>query len=68
MCSEPMWGMCEECGVFFEKQEYIVSDFRNFQKIVSFPLSTGTISRKMAHKNETKNRQNEFSIRYRVQS
>ena len=31
MCGEPMDGMCEECGVFFEKQEYIVSDFRNFQ-------------------------------------
>ena len=31
MCREPMGEMCEECGVFFEKQEYVVTDFRNFQ-------------------------------------
>ena len=31
MCREPMGEMCEECGVFFEKQEYVVTDFRNLQ-------------------------------------
>ena len=31
MCREPMGEMCEECGVFFEKQEYVITDFRNLQ-------------------------------------
>ena len=31
MCREPMKEMCEECGVFYEKQEYIVTDFSNFK-------------------------------------
>ena len=31
MCREPMEEMCEECGVFFEKQEFIVADFSNFK-------------------------------------
>ena len=22
-------GMCEDCGVFFEKQEFIITDFSN---------------------------------------
>ncbi len=26
MCGEPMEEMCEECGVFFEKQELIITD------------------------------------------
>ena len=31
MCREPMGEMCEECGVFFERERYIVTDFNNFQ-------------------------------------
>ena len=31
MCREPMGEMCEECGVFFEKQEFIVTDLSNFK-------------------------------------
>jgi hypothetical protein len=30
-CGEPMGEMCEECGVFFEKPEYIVTDLNNFK-------------------------------------
>ncbi len=32
MCNEPMSGdeMCYECGCFFEKQEFIVTDFYNY--------------------------------------
>ena len=31
MCREPMTEMCEECGVFYERQEFIVTDLRNFK-------------------------------------
>ena len=31
MCREPMGEMCEECGVFFEKQEFVVTDLSNFK-------------------------------------
>ena len=31
MCQEPMGEMCVECGVFFEKQEFIVTDLSNFK-------------------------------------
>ena len=31
MCREPMKEMCEECGVFYETQEFIVTDFNNFK-------------------------------------
>ena len=30
MCREPMKEMCEECGVFYETQEFIVTDLSNF--------------------------------------
>ena len=32
MCNEPMSEdeMCYECGCFFEKQEFIVTDFYNY--------------------------------------
>jgi len=29
-CNKPMEGMCEECGVTFEKQELIVTDLHNY--------------------------------------
>ena len=31
MCREPMGEMCEECGVFFEKPEFIVTDLSTFK-------------------------------------
>jgi hypothetical protein len=31
MCREPMGEMCEECGVFYETQEFIVTDLSNFK-------------------------------------
>ena len=31
MCREPMKEMCEECGVFYETQEFIVTDLSNFK-------------------------------------
>ena len=31
MCREPMGEMCEDCGVFFEKQEFVVTDLSNFK-------------------------------------
>ena len=31
MCREPMKEMCEECGVFYETQELIVTDLSNFK-------------------------------------
>ena len=31
MCREPMKDMCEECGVFYETQEFIVTDLSNFK-------------------------------------
>jgi hypothetical protein len=31
MCREPMGEMCEECGVFFEKQEFVVTDLSNLK-------------------------------------
>ena len=31
MCGEPMKDMCEECGVFYETQEFIVTDLSNFK-------------------------------------
>ena len=31
MCGEPMGEICEECGVFFEKQNFIVADMSNFK-------------------------------------
>ena len=31
MCREPMKEMCEECGVFHETQEFIVTDLSNFK-------------------------------------
>ena len=31
MCGEPMKEMCEECGVFYETQEFIVTDLSNFK-------------------------------------
>ena len=31
MCAQPMLEMCEECGVFYEKQEFIVTDLSNFK-------------------------------------
>ncbi len=31
MCREPMGEMCEECGIFFEMQEFIVTDLSNFR-------------------------------------
>ena len=29
-CNKPLEGMCEECGVTFEKQELIVTDLHNY--------------------------------------
>ena len=31
MCRESMKEMCEECGVFYETQEFIVTDLSNFK-------------------------------------
>ena len=31
MCREPMKDMCEECGVFYETQEFIVTDLSTFK-------------------------------------
>ena len=31
MCREPMKEMCEECGVFYEMQEFIVTGLSNFK-------------------------------------
>ena len=31
MCREPMGEMCEVCGVFYETQEFIVTDLSNFK-------------------------------------
>ena len=31
MCREPMKEMCEECGVFYETHEFIVTDLSNFK-------------------------------------
>ena len=31
MCWNPMGEMCEECGVFYERERYVVTDFSNFQ-------------------------------------
>ena len=31
MCREPMKEMCEECGVFYETQGFIVTDLSNFK-------------------------------------
>ncbi len=31
LCGEPSEEMCEECGVSFENQQYIVTDFSNFK-------------------------------------
>ena len=31
MCREPMKEMCEECGVFYETQEFIVTHLSNFK-------------------------------------
>ncbi len=41
---------------------------KKIQRSFRFSLSSGTINRKMAKKKRNKNRQNEFSTRYRVQS
>ena len=31
VCREPMEEMCYECGVFYEKQEYVVTDLGNYK-------------------------------------
>ncbi len=31
MGREPIGEMCEECCVFFETQEYVITDFHNFR-------------------------------------